>query len=210
MVDAQANTYQANLPRAHLYLGCLHAFYGTGALIAPLLATAIATSDSTYKRWYYFYFIALGLTVVNCLLNGWVFREDIISAWKNNVKGRGKYAPTVENEAIRQEENAAKKTKANQDFKRIVKRKEVWVLCLYLFFYVGTEVTAGGWVVEFLISVRHGNPSKVSLFPQSYTSPSFMITKVASTFYKRTNNQPNRSVTSPPPSGVVSHSAASY
>lgn len=43
----------------------------------------------------------------------------------------------------------------------MLSRPEVWTMALFFFLYVGTEVTAGGWVVSFLVDLRNGVPSKV-------------------------------------------------
>lgn len=40
LVDAQLNTYIANLPKAELKLGILHCLYGVGGLLSPLVSLA--------------------------------------------------------------------------------------------------------------------------------------------------------------------------
>jgi len=37
-----------------------------------------------------------------------------------------------------------------------------WILALYLVLYLGLEISTGGWVVEFMIQVRHGSPYEMS------------------------------------------------
>jgi fucose permease len=115
--DAQANSFVGGLNDAHRWLGVLHAIYGVGALISPLIATKIASST---PHWNYFYCVAFGIAVVNV---------GIITAafWK----GLGQGTPGA-------------KERANKDLKKTVSNRTVILLSLFFFLYVGTEVTAGG------------------------------------------------------------------
>ncbi|KAH0612341.1 uncharacterized protein H6S33_010393 [Morchella sextelata] len=131
--DAQANVFVANVNNAHRWLGLLHSLYGAGALISPLIATLIA-SKTPY--WHYFYVVVLGLAAFNLGLLSWNFRKDL--------KG-----------------TAAARDSASKDLKSALKERSVIILSLFFFLYVGAEVTAGGWVVEFLIRVRGGKASEV-------------------------------------------------
>lgn len=114
--DAQANVFVANVNNAHRWLGLLHAVYGAGALVSPLIATLIA-SKTPY--WHYFYAAALGLSAINLLGLIWSFQKD--------TKG-----------------NISAKESATQDLKKALSQRTVITLSLFFFLYVGTEVTAGG------------------------------------------------------------------
>ncbi|CUS15292.1 unnamed protein product [Tuber aestivum] len=131
--DAQANVFVANVNNSHRWLGILHAVYGAGALLGPLVATTIAARTT---HWHYFYLVTLGFAAINLVLQAWTFRDGLF-------KGA-----------------AAAKESANRDLKKALSERTVIVLSLFFFLYVGTEVTTGGWVVEFLIRVRDGEPSK--------------------------------------------------
>ena len=116
--DAQANTFAANVKKAHYWLGMLHAVYGLGALIAPLVATSIA---ATTPYWHYYYCVMLGVTVLDIVFLGLTFRKGL----------------------FRPASSTAKET-ASSEFKGALAQRVVWIMCLYLFFYVGAEVTSGG------------------------------------------------------------------
>ncbi|KAL7271777.1 hypothetical protein RUND412_005440 [Rhizina undulata] len=132
--DAQANVFCANVKDSHRYLGLLHSLFGAGALVGPLIATSIAAHTA---YWNYFYLITLGLSVLNICLLAWTFR---VGLFKGTKKAR---------------------ESAGSDFMGALKQPTVLVFSAFFFLYVGAEVTAGGWVVEFLIRVRKGTPSKV-------------------------------------------------
>ncbi|KID64751.1 Major facilitator superfamily domain, general substrate transporter, partial [Metarhizium brunneum ARSEF 3297] len=45
----------------------------------------------------------------------------------------------------------------------------VWFLCAFFFFYLGSVLTAGGWVVEYLVDVRRGSLSQVGYVPAGFS-----------------------------------------
>lgn len=64
LLDAQANGFVTCLrERASLKMGLIHAFYGAGALFAPIIATQFAP----LKRWSLFYLVSLGLSA-GCMI----------------------------------------------------------------------------------------------------------------------------------------------
>ncbi|KAF3182035.1 hypothetical protein TWF225_006531 [Orbilia oligospora] len=159
--DAQTNTFNANLPRAHLLLGLGHGFYGVGALVSPLIAATIANSTPDFRYWYYFYFAAVGLAVCNLIFISVTFREVIFPPLLRKLTGKAS-AEDLE----RSDKKNSKES--HKDFKAIISRKEVWIFAAYFFAYVGAEVTAGGWVVEFMIEVRKGKPSQVGYIGSAF------------------------------------------
>ncbi|PKS08574.1 hypothetical protein jhhlp_004960 [Lomentospora prolificans] len=130
---AQANTFVAGLDNAHRWLGLVHASYGLGAFITPIAATTLA-SRTAY--WNYYYLVLLGCCVANVTLQFFAFRKEL---FKPPPPG----------------------TNAGAQMRSALSKRAVWILSMFFFVYVGGEVTVGGWVVEFLISVRNGVPSKV-------------------------------------------------
>jgi fucose permease len=58
----QANTFVAHLPNMMRKLSILHAVYGIGALVCPLVATQFAQ----IPRWHFHYLCSLGLAVMVC------------------------------------------------------------------------------------------------------------------------------------------------
>jgi fucose permease len=55
----QANTFVAHLPNMMKKMSILHAVYGVGALVCPLVATQFATLE----HWSYQYLTSLGLAL---------------------------------------------------------------------------------------------------------------------------------------------------
>ncbi|KAJ2915493.1 hypothetical protein MD484_g4897, partial [Candolleomyces efflorescens] len=121
-------------------MGFLHASYGLGAFAAPLVSTQFAQME----RWSFHYFVALGLAILNTLSMILVFRfkdrevclregGELVTA-TSDANGKGK-------------------------FRQIMTNRSVHFLAFFVLFYVGVEVTIGGWIVTYIIDVRKGGPS---------------------------------------------------
>ncbi|KAJ7194833.1 MFS general substrate transporter [Mycena pura] len=142
--DAQANAYVASIAEnSETKMGFVQAAYGAGALIAPLVSTQFAQQ----RHWSFHYIISLGITALNTAFLAFVFRakhqEDCLAQIGQTV-GEKDRAPGDEGQS---------------HFRQILSTKAVHLLALFLFVYVGTEVTIGGWIVSFMIAVRGGGPS---------------------------------------------------
>lgn len=120
--DAQANTFAANVENAYFWLGMLHAAYGLGVLIAPLIATTIAART---PHWNYYYCVMLGVAAINVALLGYTFRHAL----------------------FRPASKEARET-AGTELKQALRRKEVWILSAFFLLYVGAETTAGGMTLR--------------------------------------------------------------
>ncbi|CAI4212348.1 unnamed protein product [Parascedosporium putredinis] len=144
-MGAQVNTFAAGLQNAHRWLGVVHAAYGFGAFITPMVATTLA-SKTTY--WHYYYLVLLGASVANMGLLFFAFRRELLKR------------PTARN--------------AGEQMKKALSQRSVWILSMFWFLYVGAEVTVGGWVVEFLIRVRNGVPSKVGYVASGFWAGLFL------------------------------------
>ncbi|KAH9003402.1 MFS general substrate transporter [Lactarius hatsudake] len=156
--DAQANGFVANYKdNAAAKMGFLHAAYGedililhrhhsaslgcsgVGALTAPL----VATQFSQLHRWSFYYLASLGVATLNTVLLICVFKlktQDECLAQIGQLP--------EEKEGV----NGSK-------YKEMFKLKSLHLLALFILVYVGVEVTIGGWIVTYVIQVRHGGPS---------------------------------------------------
>ncbi len=131
LLDAGLNAYIAGLPRNTALLNYLHAFYGIGALLGPILASTI---------------LAVGLTW-NFVYITWVF-ISIILLISVTLFFKRRQATT------RESRSGTEKNVLGS----VLKRRVVWVVALFLLFYVGTEVSLGNWSYSFLLEERHGLP----------------------------------------------------
>ncbi|KZT04502.1 MFS general substrate transporter [Laetiporus sulphureus 93-53] len=137
--NAQANGYVGGLKEnARVKFGFLHASYGLGALVSPL----VATQFSTAQHWSFHYLISAGIAVTNFIALLVVFRLKNYDAVMAET-GQAADEPG-------QSENL---------YHQIMRLKEVHYLAIFSLIYVGVEVSIGGWIVTFIEDERHGNAS---------------------------------------------------
>lgn len=167
--DTFANTFVSTLNDAHRCLGFIHAMYMAGCLVAPFIATGIASAN-TDSDWCLFYLCPLGLGVVNLALVGSSFHDHM--ATPASLRSERRERP--ESKSILRE------------MKDVFFATEVWLLSLFFFFFLGATITAGGmlkvpsmrlpakalisgWMVEYLVEVRNGDVAKMGYIPAGFS-----------------------------------------
>ncbi|KAN0104527.1 MFS general substrate transporter [Hyaloscypha variabilis] len=148
--DSHSNTFVSTVNDAHRWLGFIHAMYALGALVSPFVATPIAASMQPKRSIFYVFLVGLG--VVNMVGVLVAFRDSIRSLSRSLSTSEDGHAPGRGVEAFRGMANT-------------LRLRVVWILSIYFFFMLGIGITAGGWVVEYLVDVRHGKLSKVGYTP---------------------------------------------
>ncbi|KAI4207142.1 MAG: hypothetical protein LQ346_000720 [Caloplaca aetnensis] len=135
LTDAAWNAWIGQLAHTNQLLGLLHGLYGLGATIAPLIATSMITKANL--GWWTFFYMMSALAAVEILTGAAAFWSETGSKYTrvNRADGEGK---GMTRQALRQ--------------------KVTWICAAFLLCYVGLEVSLGGWVVNFMIRVRHGEP----------------------------------------------------
>ncbi|KAI7898910.1 major facilitator superfamily domain-containing protein [Cokeromyces recurvatus] len=140
LLDAAMNVYTANLPLATLMLNILHAVYGVGAMISPLVASFLLKYDVSWKGMYVFLtFIAI-LNIIFIAFGFW-----------NVDFGEAKEEESDNDGVDNYKENHKELTK------KAIFNKVTLIGATYILIYVGVEVTLGGWGYSFLKEGRHGD-----------------------------------------------------
>ncbi|CUA69842.1 Glucose/mannose transporter GlcP [Rhizoctonia solani] len=144
--DAQVNGFIADLPNnASAKMGLLHAVYGAGAFLSPLVATQFAQ----LPRWSFHYLTSLGLSVTNAAVLFIVFKLRT----QREVMGLPSSKSTLDYTEEHQNSSSGGK------YKEIFTSRAVQLVAFFIWLYVGVEVTIGGWIVTFLIDERGGGAS---------------------------------------------------
>jgi fucose permease len=125
--------------------------YMAGCLVAPFAAASIAAGG----RWWLYYTVPLGLGVVNLAL--------VLVAFRDSLGLEGKRTQMVGGDG------AQTKKSASDLIKDALSQKNVWLLGLFFFFYLGVVITAGGWVVEYLVDVRNGDITQMGYVPAGFS-----------------------------------------
>lgn len=156
--DTHANNFVTKIKAAHRWLGFIHAMYALGTLIGPTIATVIAADDPS--KWYLFYTSLVAVGSVNLALVIVAFRDSVALTRKDA-------ASQIEGRDLR-EQSALKEMKA------VLRLPSVWLLALYFFFFLGAVLTASGWVVEYLVTVRGGVLSEVGYVQTGFAGGTFL------------------------------------
>ncbi|KAJ9602295.1 hypothetical protein H2200_013150 [Cladophialophora chaetospira] len=174
--DSYSNTFVATVPGAHRWLGFIHAMYMLGCLTGPFLATPIASNS----RWYYTYAVEAGLGVLNLAFVFAAFGRDILGSRKRR-RAEARDAET-QDAATQMTERTVTETgiapsrnkQAFQEIQQTVKLRAVWLVSLFFFFFLGTVITASGWVVEYLVRVRGGSLKTMGYVSTGYNGGGFL------------------------------------
>ena len=140
------NTFCANLAGNTTILGYFHGGYGIGGTIGPLIATALVNKS---HPWSTFYFIALGVSLLNLAMFLTVFRN-----YERDT-------PTSSQPLHPTASNPSGTTSRSALLKQALRNKTTILGALFIFAYQGAEVSISGWVISFLISYRHSSPAHV-------------------------------------------------
>ena len=162
--DAHSNTFVSGLKNVpHRWLSFIHACYALGCFVGPLVATAIATrSDPAVmagvEGWRRVYLVLVAVSLVNAVGVPAAFKDTVWSKVRPTATAQGGGGGGGSGSNSGKQRNRA----ALRDTAGVLKMRALWILSLFYFFELGATMTAGGWVVEFLTTVRGGNLANVS------------------------------------------------
>ena len=129
------------MANANEVLGVMHAFYGAGGVVTPLIATSMITKANL--QWYHFYYIMIAVAAIELAVT-------VTAFWKATGKVfLDSHPKTSENGGNSSLREALLKMPA---------ARVTWLCALFLLCYVGVEVALGGWIVKFMLEVRNGEP----------------------------------------------------
>ncbi|KAI8635524.1 putative MFS transporter [Xylariaceae sp. FL1651] len=139
IADAAWNAFIGDMARANELLGFLHGLYGVGAVLSPLIATTMITKGGL--PWYAFYYLMIGLAGLEVIVAGTGFWTSTAHEYR---------------ESVAKSLNASSGGGLKEALFKRPSARVTWLCSIFLLGYVGMEVALGGWIVEFMIQVRHG------------------------------------------------------
>jgi fucose permease len=129
ILDAGLNTYITGLPENTTRLNTLHAFYGIGGFLGPVVAAGVLAAGKPWNS-VYIVWSACGLV----LLIGFGLLFDA--------------GPAVAAHTAGEHGNRGLLTGA-------LRLRIVWLAAVFMLIYVGAEVSVGSWSFSYLTEVRH-------------------------------------------------------
>ncbi|ORY07363.1 MFS general substrate transporter [Basidiobolus meristosporus CBS 931.73] len=159
-VDAGFNAYFVALPNNGALLNYLHASYGVGAWVGPIIANAVMGEKENRLRWHYLYYIWGGacLLVLLCFLA--MFRNALPSMKSKDTDSCEK-------------KNLANTIDSDEDIQgglmmATLRKSVVWLGGLMAFVYMGAGVSIGSWTFKLFEESRGFSSSLSSLFVSIY------------------------------------------
>jgi fucose permease len=129
IMDAGLNTAITAMPGSTTLLNNLHAFYGIGGFIGPIIAAGILTRGLPWNTVYALWCICGLLLVIGFAR---VFAAGPAGGRQPATKAAGARLVTD-----------------------ILRFRLVWLAAVFMLFYVGAEVSLGSWSYSFLTETRH-------------------------------------------------------
>jgi len=135
----------------------MHAIYGFGATISPLVSTEFV--KQLPGTVYYYFAVSLGLALFTSLALVLVFRlrtEDQVVGRRGPDEVAAEdvvVGPTGESEGEKRDREMLQRREAGSSgnkMSRIMKTPAVHFMSFYIMIYVGVEVTIGGWAVSLM------------------------------------------------------------
>lgn len=146
LVDAAWNSWVADMVSANTLMGILAAFYGLGATLSPLIATNMIHK---HIHWNYFYWTLAGGSAIELITGAFAFWKEDAAQFRLHNKKSG---------------DAAEGSRTVQ----AAKNRVTWIMAIFLFTYMGVEVSVGGWIVDFMMKERHGGAYESGLIPTGF------------------------------------------
>lgn len=137
------------MPDSSQLMGVLHAFYGVGAALAPLIATWLITQRSW--QWYEFYYLMAPAA-------GLEFITSVAAFWSANGSAHELETLNDTSEEGTVNHNGAIEGNHKSPTIEALGLASTWIISFFLFVYVGVEVSMGGWIFTFLVDLRHTTP----------------------------------------------------
>lgn len=153
--DAAWNAWIGAMAHANEIMGFLHGCYGLGATIAPLIATTMITKADL--PWFYWYYVMVSSAPAAPALPMLTSTQIAVAAIELGTSLHSFWGATgaVFREAHPRTSSAEGSRLKEATFKMPAARI-TWLSAFFLLGYVGIEVALGGWIVTFMIQVRHG------------------------------------------------------
>jgi fucose permease len=118
LLDAAWNAWIGTMDHPNQLLGLLHACYGLGATISPLIGTSMVTKGNL--GWWTFYYIMIGLAACELVVGTWAFWTETGMKYRDTNRADGEEKGMT---------------------RRALRNKVTWICSAFFLAYVGTEGT---------------------------------------------------------------------
>lgn len=133
--------------RTNTVQGLLHGSFSIGAGLGPFLAETMFSLGKT--PWWMWYYVLLGAVLLQLVALGFAFRFEDAARYRADLersRDTGMYG------------GEARRPVAPMHSRTMFRYAATWICAAYFLVYVGTEAAIAGWVITFMLRVRHASP----------------------------------------------------
>ncbi|CUS24995.1 LAQU0S23e00672g1_1 [Lachancea quebecensis] len=150
ILDSVCNVLFGNLEvHNNEWMGVLHGVYGAAAMITPPVVTHFVKAG----KWSFFFMLPL-----SCALGGLIL---VPFAFKDETANKYNYVCSTHLE---------EGDDSHPSFWSLLRRPAIFMYALYMFIYLGSEVSTGAWIFTYLLEVKKGN-----VVAMSYVTAAFWM-----------------------------------
>lgn len=143
-------------------MGIMHGLYGAAAMVTPPLVSYFVE----WGHWSLFFLIPLFFSIIGMIV--------IFPAFKFETASKYDYLCSVENKESNNDVEEAgdnslmESTKASPGFFELLRNPAIFLYSLYLFLYLGAEITTGSWFFSYLLETKSSNKVAMSYIAASF------------------------------------------
>ena len=162
-IDCVLNSFVGSLDYSNELLGIMHSMYGFGCLVTPVLSISLIQRG---MFWNQYYLLLLGTAFVN-LIMAYAF-------FGNETAAKYRYLASSSHSNLNSDDN----NNDNDDFDsneslepvmmETICNKYVFFYSIALFTYVGSELSVGVWLNNYLFRVQNVSEQNASYITSSY------------------------------------------
>ncbi|SCV00700.1 LAMI_0G06766g1_1 [Lachancea mirantina] len=150
ILDSACNVLFGNLEvHKNECMGILHGVYGAAAMVTPPTVSYFVE----FGQWNLVFLFPLGLSLAGFVLAAFAFKTETANKYN--------YICSISKSDGDEE---------HPSFFTLLKKPAIFLYAMFLFVYLGSEVSTGAWILTYLMEVKHG-----SYVPMSYVTAAFWL-----------------------------------
>jgi len=150
LMDSCMNVWLSSLIDHNELMGLLHGFYGIGSVISPpLISHLLKWFDGDFRSYYIFLSM---LAITGVILCQTLFKNEGRLKYEYESCGGGHRHDDGDDDY---DDTDDEEEQESVTVKSAMKNKTVITFSLYLFLYIGAEVSIGSWLLSYLMKVKN-------------------------------------------------------
>lgn len=157
--DCCLNYFVGNLDYSNELLGLMHSMYGLGCLVTPVLSIHLIKLG---MPWNYYFLLLIATAFVNLIFAYFFFKHETATKYR--------YIASLErkNNSENSEFNNAEDNEIAPSIQETICNKYVIFYSLALFTYVGSELSVGVWLNNYMYRIKHQTEEKSSIITSTF------------------------------------------